>query len=486
VQNSQGGSASLDTVQHPSLGWTPFLVLLSVAAILSGLLLSEFISPAYVFGTMTLVVSIVSVTARWPYGALLTIMVASVMPRIGFGLGGWNARPEHYAVGLVSAAFLIRWLLGERPRIQWTKADYLLIAYVVWNYVSSALMSPDAKMTLRWALLNNLVILPYWLIRFLVTDERMLRLVFRAFLAIGIAESAYAVTCFASRLLLGSSFGVEVAQYSAGFGGVYGTQYEPNLLGSYSASIAMMLLVLYFLRNRKPLWIVVGTVVALAALLVSLSRAALVSFSLVSLVLLCLGLRRGLVRAGKLLPLGLALTLLLMPVAATGGRDLAERFAGLSGAAVEEDTEAMGRLAAWVAAAEDIVQHPLAGNGTASFQLLADTSQLPILGDRPWIANSLVRILNDTGIIGLSLVAGAAVAVARQVRKRIKRGAAGRDVIIALFAGCLVYAIAFMSTDGTMLAFFWVHVGLLTSACNLVAGARTADWGRRLAAADAV
>jgi O-antigen ligase len=449
------------------MGSMPFVVLLCVAAVLSGLLLSQFVSAAYVFGAMALAFSLVSVLVHWPYGALLTIAVASVMPRISVGFGGWNARPEHYAVGLVSAAFLVRWLLAERPRIPWTKADQFLIAYVVWNYVSSALMSPDPKMTLRWALLNNLAILPYWLIRFLVTDERTLRWMFRVFVAIGIIESAYAITCFASRLFLGTSFGVEVDQYAAGFGGIYGTQYEPNLLGSYSGSVAIMLLVLYFLRDRKPGWMVGGTVVALAALLVSLSRAALLSVVLVSIVLLVLGLRRGVVRAARLLPLGLGLALLLMPIVETGGRNLAERFANLSGVGVQGDTEAMGRLVEWVAAAEDIVQHPLAGNGTASFQLLADVKQLPILGDRPWIANSLVRILNDTGVVGLLLIGGAAIAVGKQASNRIKRGGVGREVVIALSAGCLVYALAFMSTDGSMLAFFWVHAGLLASACQV-------------------
>ncbi|MGB9514295.1 MAG: hypothetical protein WBU20_21605, partial [Candidatus Acidiferrum sp.] len=55
----------------------------------------------------------------------------------------------------------------------------------------------------------------------------------------------------------------------------------------------------------------------------------------------------------------------------------------------------------------------------------------------------------------------------KHIKKVIRGSARERNIVIVLLAGCLVYAIAFMSADGTMLSFFWVHLGLLSSACSL-------------------
>jgi O-antigen ligase len=389
------------------------------------------------------------------------------MPRLSVGVGGWNARPEHFAVALVVVVFVIRWVFGEKPRVALTSADCCVIAYILWNYISSFLMSPDPKLTLRWALLNNLVILPFFLLRFLVPDESTLRWVFRVFVGVGIGECVYGIVCFVSRQLFETSVGVEVGQYAAGFGGVYGTQYEPNLLGSYAACTAFALLVIYFMEQRKSPWALGGAIVAFCAMVVSLSRAALLSFGIVFILLTFLGVRRGLVQPKKVLLLAVCLALFGLPILPIAGQHLTERFTSWTGGGLESDVETIVRLTAWTVAVQDIWQHPLVGNGTASFQLLADAKEMPILGDRPWVGNSVLRIVHDTGVVGLALFGLMVIAIGQQVRKSIASRGTGQEIIFALSASCLVYAIAFMSTEGTILAFFWVHAGLLSTAATL-------------------
>lgn len=453
--------------EYPQSG-APLLIVLGICLLSVALLLSQFAPPVLVFGILGLIVACIVVPASWPYGAFLVLGVASVMPRVKVDIGGWNARPEHYASLLVLIIFLIRWLSHRRSRIAWNSPDYWVAAYVAWNYVSSVLMSPDPKMTLRWALLNNLVVLPYFLIRFLIDDEDSLRWTFKAFLGIGIFECGYAFISYMSSHLLGTSFGVEVGQYAAGFEGVYGTQYEPNILGSFSSCLALTLLVLVFLSPRRSKWIVVGTIIALASLLISLSRAAFLSFIFGSVILLIIGVRKGLVSPKKVLALSVGLVLFLAPIAASGGRNLVARFANLSGDQFQGDVEAMGRLVSWTVALQDIAQHPIVGNGTASFQLLADYKDVPILGEHAWVSNSVVRILHDTGLIGLLLFTAAALTGIKQIKKAVSQTAIDKTIVIALSAGCLAYAVAFMSAEGTMLSFFWVHLGLLMSACTVV------------------
>lgn len=449
-----------------SLRGNEFLLgLLAVCLILTAALVSQLASPAVVFGATGLLIACAIVPARWPYGALLVLFIASVMPRIKVDIGGWHARPEHCVAVLVLGVFLVRALLHSGVwKISLTATDRWVAVFLLWSYISSALMSPDPKLTLRWALLTNFAVLPYFLIQIFVTDRRTLNWTFRAFLAVGFIECAYAIVCFTFWQLLGTGFGVEVGQYGfSGLGGIYGTQYEPNILGSYSACLAVMLLVLMFLVPHKGNWVAGGTILAFASVLVSLSRAAVLSFALTSVILLLFGVRSGVVKMKKLLPICLGLAIFIAPIAVMSGKNLVARFANLSGETIQTDMETVGRLVSVTLALQDIGQHPIAGNGTASFVLLAGAS----LGDGAWIANSAIRIVHDTGIIGLFLFAGIIYSLGKKIRTVIKGSSSERAIIIALCAGCLVYAIAFMSADGTMLSFFWVHLGLLSSACSL-------------------
>jgi O-antigen ligase len=475
-------SRSSNKVTIPPSSRLLFLAFLGISALLGGLLLSQFVPGSYVFGVLALVAACGTALIRWPEGGLLVIVVASVMPRFSVEIGGWNSRPEHYAVGIVLLILCFRWVRGVRPRIQLTSADCFLIAYLLLNYLSSALMSPEPKQTLRSALLTNLAIMPYFLIRFFVKDDRILRWAFKVFLATGILEGAYALVSFTSYHLFDTSFGVDVGQYAGSVAGVYGTHLEANFLGSYSGSLAIMLLVLYFLSDRRPAWLLTGLIVALYAMVASLARAALLSFAVVSILLAFLGLVMRALRPKKLLLLAGCLILFVPPIALTRGRYLAERITNLTEGRLQDDsaadTSAADRIVAWTATIGDIRQHPILGNGTASFQLMADATLLPILGDRPWVGNTPIRILHDTGLVGLLLFGSVFLGIAAQVKNIINLKRQDREIVIALSAGCLIYTFAFMATEGTMLSFFWVHTGLLASACSVPIRSRESgvDW----------
>jgi O-antigen ligase len=465
MEFQNANSRSVRSVHQESV--VPLFAAGVLCLIIGGIFASQFEPPALALGITGLMISAIFVPFCWPYGALVVLIAATVMPEFSAQFGGWNARPEHFAGLMVALAIVFRWLVGSGTPISFTAVDYFVIGYVFCNYASSVMGSPDPKLTLRWALLNNLVILPYFLVRILVRDEEALRRVFKAFLTIGIAESTYAVAASASSHAFGTSFGVDVDQYATGLGGIYGTQSEPNLLGSYCACLAIMLLILYFLDKRRPRWVMPGAVLALGGLFVSLSRAAILAFACAALVVLFIGLRSGRIRTKQLVRVTLMVGLLLAPILIANASNISSRFANWSDKGVRGDADTVGRILEWAVAIQTIQEHPILGNGTASFQLLADAKQLPILGDRPWVGNYLIRILNDSGLVGLVLFGIVAVRIGKEAKDCVERRVRGYGIIIALVAGCLVYAIAFLSTDGTMLSFFWVHVGLLSSACAL-------------------
>ena len=60
---------------------------------------------------------------------------------------------------------------GGLPRLGLRKFDYFLLAYLGLNFFTSAVTSPQPHLTLRWAILNALVVSPYFLISWMVTDE---------------------------------------------------------------------------------------------------------------------------------------------------------------------------------------------------------------------------------------------------------------------------------------------------------------------------
>ena len=202
---------------------------------------------------------------------------------------------------------------------------------------------------------------------------------------------------------------------------------------------------------------------------VALARAAIVGFVAVLLVLTIVGLRKKVLDIGRLIRFAVASLVLVSTVALIAGPYLSDRFRTILVEQPAEDPTTLGRLVAINVAIEDINQHPIIGSGTASLQLLANPNSESILGERPWVSNAPVRVLHDTGTVGLILLALFFAGIIRQTIKASSQGGRAARLVIALLAGCLLYAFAFQATDGTMLAFFWVHMGLLVSATQCAA-----------------
>ncbi|MGH9537761.1 MAG: hypothetical protein ACRD3H_07545, partial [Terriglobales bacterium] len=86
-----------------------------------------------------------------------------------------------------------------------------------------------------------------------------------------------------------------------------------------------------------------------------------------------------------------------------------------------------------------------------------------------WVGNTPLRILHDTGVVGLAIFLLFLGFLARGVQKAIRIASPQtQTVLIALAAGLLLYAITFQATEATILAFTWVHLGLIAAAVRLV------------------
>jgi hypothetical protein len=416
------------------------------------------------------------ISANWPIGALLTLVAASAVPRVVWSVAGLHVHPEHFAIGAILLAILCR-----RPKNPWRllnlqSFDYLLLGYIVLNFFSSAFASPEPSKTLRWAALQALVIAPYFLIRFLVTNTDTLRKMWRCVLVVGAIESLYGSICFLSNRSFGSKLGVEVEQYGH-IPGTYGTQYEANLFGSYTGCSAIMFLAAFLMsRDQDRKWYLYGFIISTFAMSISLSRAVLLSFPVAMLFVFWITSRtqrfepRRLLRIAVVAAAGLLVASpLLVPM-------VRERFENIDFTDVTSDQTTVERLIQTKVAMDNIIAHPVWGSGTASFQLFFNWEDyLPEMGDvAGWLGNTPLRILHDTGIVGL-IVFLTFLGTLAWAGRSIKNypNATSRVVVVTLASGVVLYAMTFQATEATTLAFTWVHLGLLANGIILVKETQT-------------
>jgi hypothetical protein len=408
--------------------------------------------------------------ARWPYGALSIVLVTSAMPRFFVELFGWKARPEHLAGAVVLLALGLELLLCNKSRVELKQLDYWVLAYVVVNYVSSAFGSSSPSDTLRWALQSNLAVAPYFLIRWLARDIRTLTRIFQIFLAVGFAESLYGILCITSYRAFGTTTGMEIGQYGE-IAAPYGSLYEPNLFGAYTASCAVVFLALYLVATRHRLLHLVCFSTASLAAFLSFSRAALLAF-LVAVGWVFWKARRLKTPRGNQRKT-FAWGILLIAALATVGTSavLRERFKDLFDQGLSEETT-ITRLLSIQEALQEIPEHLLLGSGTASLQLSFSWAKyLPEWeSERTWVGNVTIRILHDSGVIGFSICLGFIVCLWLKIRSGLSAWSSQTPLLLGLAGGAVLYATSFQSTDGTILSFSWVHLGLLASVVSVMNG----------------
>lgn len=413
----------------------------------------------------SLAVPAIRLLATRVHAAVFALLAAAVMSRFYVEIGGLKARPEHIIVVALCVAAPFVWKRRSQPTV-WVLADGLVLGYIALNILSSLVMSIAPGQTLKWAVQQTLVILPYFLLRIMVVERADLQRAVRILIAIGAAEGAYALLCFFSNLFFSTTFGVEIGQYGE-FPGTYGTLYEANLLGSFSGACFVMGLILYFKERRRIL--LVGTALSFCGLVLALSRAALGATLLASALAVFVAFRVKLADRRVIKAVTATVLLVSLALAPVIISLYVERFRTIDAADIAADADTATRVVALLAAADDILQHPVLGNGTASFQLLVSSRDLGFGEDAndsaTWIGNAEMRILHDTGIVGLALFLwffiSRVVEATRILRQELQ------PELLALLLAAAVYCVSFQATEGTLLAFSWIHLGLIGCAVSI-------------------
>jgi O-antigen ligase len=438
----------------------------------------------WVWGVLVCAVIVLVTSVRWPTGALIVLVAMSAMPVYFVELFRWKARPEHFASVIVFSAvcaflFFSKQSLALRKAIPHHKLDYWVYGFIAINFVSSAVGSTAPASTLRWALQNSLAVLPYFLIRYLIRDLRALRKAYRILLTVGLAECVFGIFCYLSHYFFNTTFGVTAGQYFVDVAAPYGSMYEANLFGAYAAGTAVLFLAIY-LAGQHRLLSSLGFLIAASATALSYSRSALGALVVVSVWVFWRQRNSEGGRRVKFIAATLAIVIVFSVAMSAVGGVLQERFKDLYYQGLTEETT-ISRVVVLQEALFEIPSHPILGTGTASFNLSFDWGRFipQWASDKTWIGNAPLRILHDTGLVGLTIFFGFFFSVWRKTRLILKGIASPDSMVLGLVAGTLVYALCFQLTDGTILAFCWVHLGFLASAAILYKDAPAAAQGSR-------
>ncbi len=411
------------------------------------------------------VVGIVAVLViRWPYGALFILMAAAAVPRYLLAISSWNAKPEHLVSAACGLILLLRICNGAQNLKKLGRADFLLLLGLALGFLSSYVASPDRAATLRWSLLLTLATSPFFLVRQMVGSRKELDTAMKILLFVGAAEAAFGIFCFLSYLLFGTELGVTFFFYLDFIPGVHGSQWEPNIFGSYCACFAVMFLFYYLRGNRKGGWYLSGFLITTIAMLLSLARQGLICLVVVGALVFLYNQRRAKIQWKKLVPVA-AGALITVFIGVSLMRDLPERIATLAVSDAAEDPTILHRLKYLALAVEDIREHPVIGLGSSSFQLLYEDQDN--LGAAPaWLGNLFIRVMHDTGIVGIIVFGWFLIELGRGAWKALASSApeASKTAVGALSAGALVMLIAYQLTDASTLAFTWIHLGVLAAA----------------------
>lgn len=396
--------------------------------------------------------------------ALWALLGAAVTSHFYLEVGGLKAHPEHILIGLLCVAVLFYWKSRTEP-VRWITADYFLLAYVGINFLSSLVMSIAPGQTLKWATQQALVIMAYFLLRLLAGEPNTFGRAVRILITLGAMEGAYALICFYSNILFNTSFGVDVGQYGT-FPGTYGTLFEANILGAFSAASLLMALVMYFQERRKSY--LYAAALTFSGMVIALSRAAIIAGAFAVAVLLFIGIREGFVDRRGIKAVGAALLITGLLLASAIVPLYVERFSTVEVSDISADPDTALRVITIGMAVDDIVQHPILGNGTSSFQLLVSNRELGFtdldeMGS--WIGNVEMRVLHDTGVVGLAMFLYFLVYLAVPAWKLLRRQL--HPELLGLMLAALVYSMTFQATEGTLLAFAWVHLGLIGCAISI-------------------
>jgi hypothetical protein len=393
---------------------------------------------------------------------------------------------------LVPLAARVLLFTSREVRPAWGWPEWTAISWIALQFISTFLYAEDLTTSIGTAGLLAIGVLTY-LVTFtgVCTRERLI-LAVRAVLAAAVVSAVIGLLSLVAYFVFGVTIGMATLP---GVGPVVrGIAREPDLLGSTCGAAAITFLVLAREDNPviKRVWALLAFWTCVGGMAVTLTRGALIAFSVALLAALTLRRRTPTqrIRLIKVLaPLTGALVLsvgALVVVGSQGTNGPVAQISEQGAIKIEGLTQASGsvrqRAGESLIALNDLRLSPIFGLGSGSFgeRHIDYTLDPPGPG---YLGNLYLRTLYDTGAVGLVLLVVFLVGVLWP-RPTLRRSRAElAPVAWALIFGSGTLAIAYGVTDGSLLVWPWILLGLVRASSTLTliehgALASTARTGR--------
>lgn len=458
------------------------------------------------------------IPARWfgqldglTYGALIALLVASTMNGLAFDrmvLGREiTIRPDQLALVVLLSLLGIQYLLG-RLRLHLVLFDWIVLGFLICNFVSSMLFSVSRSMSLQGAALLCLCGAMYVVSRQVLANRpEWSARASNWVIGLGIAQAAYALTAVLLYALGSDIGGLQIGHLTEASVATKGTFWEANLQGAYLSLIALFLTVRYVWRSGEEsgrLYLV-GLFITGLALPLTLTRAAGLTsvLGMLTIALIVWVYRSEIAgwreKTGKVLVV--AGCVLLLTVTAMNGLVsslsrypdlLLERWipiswrptgagpsaataevagaradgpakpvaGGIEGAVTRSSRfSAVGRVDAWRRALEHWRERPILGHGT-----FAGGSVI----QEGWWYSVLVQALYDTGLLGFSLLLWIHVgAVVYPVKAWLRNRRSPMSAnLLAFGLGNAVLFVTSQFSNSFVVGLPWVFMGLSMGAVD--------------------
>lgn len=231
-----------------------------------------------------------------PALALPLLILATALNRFRFDIASAGLRLEHLALVAVAGVWLIQFLRRQRrPRFEWD--DAVLAFYWFIALIASYLNAPSFIESVKFLGLMGLAFATYWVVKAFVADEKTFRRMVVLLLLVGVGEALFGITAW-SLIPFGLNLGVQFYAFGPNSGydiscrnftySPYGTQFEPNIFGSYTLGITLVLMTLLLSSagHTRSRLVLAGIVVGIVAVALSLTRGALAGFGVGALAIL--------------------------------------------------------------------------------------------------------------------------------------------------------------------------------------------------------
>lgn len=412
--------------------------------------------------------AVAAALACLPWLALFAVAVfAATVQSVSVDVLGMTFRPE-----MLLASILALRAFTMRQRRGLGRSEWFLLAFAAILIVSSFLEAANVGASLRGAALMSFGMLTYLaVVVAFPTEERLVTGVRIFLVALGLGAAA-GIAALGSHYAFGTTFGITFLDTLDLFPSVKGVAYEHDLYGSMSAAGAIIFFVLW--REKSTIvsdgWLLAGGWLCALGAVLALARGAWVALAIAGVVALLVARPRRsvapLFAAGAAIVGVLALLLVVFTEF-----DVGEKTEATAGALGIQSSRALAfgsttgaqRVAEWKIAYSDIRTSPLMGLGAVSYgqRHLVKTSY----GSKPaFLGNWLVRVIYDTGLIGLGLFLAFAWPIVWPSRSVVRPSGDLASIARALVCGCVVIAVAYLATDALLLVWPWILLGLTRSA----------------------